>query len=256
MKQQLGETLSDRDRRLLGDVADLRLVTGRQLQRLAFTGAGASSQNARIARRTLERLTRLGLLQRLHRRVGGLRAGSSSFVYAITPAGAQAIRRQVGRGRAREPSLTFLNHQLAVAEVVVELRSAHDDGVLQELDIETEPVCWRPLDDGTGSVLKPDLFITAVLADEELLAFVEVDNDTEHAAALARKTALYQAHYAAGREQQAEGVFPEVLWLAASERRREQLQAACDRQAGPPGLHRVLAPEQLLNYIMKGGDDE
>ncbi len=254
--QQLGETLSDRDRRLLRDVADLRLVTGSQLQRLSFAGPQASSQNLRIARRTLQRLTRLGLLQRLHRRVGGIRAGSSSYVYAITPAGAQAIGRQVSRGRVREPSLTFLNHQLAIAEVVVDLRAAHDDGVLRELRIETEPACWRPLNDSTGSILKPDLFITAVLEDEELLAFMEVDNDTEHAAALARKTALYRAHYASGREQQAEGVFPEVLWLASSERRRQQLRAVCDRQAGPPGLHRVLAPEQLLKYITKGGDDE
>lgn len=254
--QQLGDQLSERDRRLLRDVADLRLVTGSQLQRLAFAGPQASSQNTRIARRTLERLTRLGLLQRLHRRVGGIRAGSSSFVYAITPAGAQAIGRQVGRGRVREPSLTFLTHQLAVAEVVVALRAAHDEGILQELHIETEPACWRPLDDGSGGVLKPDLFLTAVLADEELLAFIEVDNDTEHAAALARKTALYRAHYASGREQQAEGVFPEVLWLASSERRRQQLRAAIDRLAGPPGLHRVLPPEQLLNYITKGGDDE
>jgi hypothetical protein len=253
---QLGEALSERDRRLLRDVADLRLVTGSQLQRLAFAGPGASSHNARVARRALERLTRLGLLQRLHRRVGGVRAGSSSFVYAVTPAGGEAIGRQVSRGRVREPRLTFLTHQLAVAEIVVMLREAHDRGVLQELHIETEPTCWRPLDDGTASILKPDLYVSVVLADEELLAFLEFDNDTEHAAALDRKTALYRAHYRSGREQQAEGVFPEVLWLATDERRRQQLRAACDRQAGLAGLHRVLAPEQLLHYITKGGDDE
>ena len=256
MNRQLEEALSDRDLKLLSDVADLRLVTGGQLRRLAFSGPGASSENTRIARRTLERLTNRGLLQRLHRRVGGIRAGSSSYVYAVTPAGAAAVGRQVGRGRVRQPSLTFLAHQLAVAEVVVELRTARAAGLLQDLYVETEPNCWRALDDGSGSLLKPDLFVTAAIESDELLAFIEVDNGTEHAAALSRKTALYQAHFMSGREQAAEGVFPEVLWLAEDEARRSQLRDLCQRTGHPPGLHRVLAPEQLLNYVMKGGDDE
>lgn len=254
MTQQLGAALSERDRRLLIDVADLRLVTGSQLQSLIFSGPQASSSNDRIARRSLERLTRVGLVKRLHRRLGGIRAGSSSYVYAITPAGARAIGRQVGR--VHEPQLTFLTHQLAIAQVVVDLRAARDRGLIQELRIETEPVCWRSLDDGSGSILKPDLFVSAATTTEEFLAFVEVDNDTEHAAALDRKTALYRAHYAGGREQQAEGIFPEVLWLAEDERRRAQLRVACDRQAGLSGLHRVLTPEGLIRYITEGGDNE
>lgn len=254
MIQRVVGELSERDQQLLRDVGDLRLVSGSQLQRLAFGNSSTQSHNARIARRTLQRLTDLGLLQRLQRRVGGIRGGSSSFVYALTSSGARAIGRQVGRGQAQEPSLTFLTHQLAVAEVVVELREACGSGHLEGLRIETEPRCWRSLDDGRGSALKPDLFFVAALPAEEVLAFVEVDNGTEHAAALARKTALYAAYYARGREQRTEGVFPEVLWLSTSERRRTQLRAACDRQVGTSGLHHVLAPEQLLHYITKGGE--
>ncbi len=255
MTEQLGGGLSDRDRQLLADVGDLRLVTGGQLQRLAFTGPGVSSHNARIARRCLHRLTTRGLLQRLQRRVGGIRGGSSSYVYALSPADAQVIDRAVSRGRSREPSLTFLTHQLAVAEVFVTLRQALQQGVLEALHVETEPRCWRVLDDGSGGVLKPDLYLVAATTTDELLAFIEVDNATEHAGALSRKADLYQAHYATGREQQAEGVFPEVLWLAADERRREQLAAVLARQPGPPGLHRVLGADEPIDYITKGGRD-
>ena len=90
MTEQLGggPNLGPRDRQLLLAAARLRLVTGGQLQRLIFAGPDASSQNARIARRCLERLTTQRLLQRLDRRVGGLRAGRNSYGYAVTPAGA------------------------------------------------------------------------------------------------------------------------------------------------------------------------
>lgn len=255
MTEQLGGALGARDRQILSAAADLRLVTGGQLQRLVFAGPSATSQNTRIARRSLERLTNQHLLQRLLRRVGGLRAGSSSYVYALTPSGADAIGQQVSRGRVREPRLTFLTHQLAVAEAFVQLHEACYRGDLVDLAIETEPTCWRPLDDGTGSVLKPDLFLIAGHAEHELLAFVEVDNGTEHAAALGRKAALYQAHYSTGTEQRTQGVFPEVLWVAPSPARAMQLAAAFGRHAGHH-LHRVLTGnQQLVTYLTKGGDD-
>lgn len=252
MVEQLGEGLGARDRQLLRDVAALRLVTGGQLQRLAFTGPQASSTNSRIARRTLQRLTDHGLLQRLQRRVGGILAGSSSYVYAITPAGAAAIGWNLSRGQTTRPSLTFLRHQLAVAEVCVALRTALYSGSLEALEIETEPTCWRPLDD--GSILKPDLFVVVTRAEDEQLAFVEVDNGTEHAAALARKLALYRAHYDSGREQAREGVFPEVLWLSDEPRRLEQLDRAFQRGREPAGLHRAMTTAAAINYLTKGGD--
>ncbi len=255
MTEQLGGALSGRDEQLLRDVMDLRLVSGGQLQRLCFAGPSASSHNARIARRTLQRLVDRGLLQRLERRVGGLRAGSSSYVYAITPGGAAAIGRQSSRGQTNQPSLTFLRHQLAVGDVFVALRSALNRGQLESLVIQTEPSCWRPLDDGSGGVLKPDLFVVAGGGEAELLAFIEVDNGTEHAAALARKLALYRAHYDSGREQAAEGVFPEVLWLSNEPSRRSRLDHAFARAGGHAGLHRALDPSSAINYITKGGED-
>lgn len=254
MTEQLGEGLGPRDEQLLRDVADLRLVTGGQLQRLAFAGPDASSTNPRIARRCLRRLTDQGLLQRLERRVGGIRAGSSSYVYAISPSGATAIGKRLGRGQTSQPSLIFLRHQLAVADVFVALRRAHGDGQLEALTIDTEPKCWRPLTDGSGGVLKPDLFVVAARRSDELLTFIEVDNGTEHAAALGRKLALYRSHYDSGQEQSREGVFPEVLWLSDDDGRREQLERAFGRSQQPAGLHRALSTSAAINYITKGGD--
>lgn len=249
MTGQLGRGLGPRDQQLLLAAARLRLVTGGQLQRLVFAGPDASSQNARIARRALERLTTKGLLQRLDRRLGGLRAGSSSYVYAVTPTGAAAIGWSVGRSRVRDPSLTFLGHQLAVAEVLVQLHEADFAGVFLDLDVQTEPSCWRPLDDGTGSILKPDLYALVTLVDHERLAFIEVDNGTEHAAALKRKAALYAAHYASGHEQRIEGVFPEVLWVAPDARRAEQLRDAFAHVRGAQLHHVLQTPDELIAHL-------
>ena len=141
----------------------------------------------------------------------------------------------------------------------MQLHEAHHRGVLDDLRVQYEPTCWRPLDDGTGSALKPDLFIVIGHHDEDLVLLIEVDNGTEHAGALAWKLALYREHYASGREQRAEGVFPSVLWLVPSERRAAQLETAIERFAGPR-LHRVLLGEELLEHLTnnnnepKGGD--
>lgn len=256
MKEQLGGSLGtgmgSRDRLLLDVVADLRLVTGNQLARLAFGGPTATSTHPRLARRTMQRLTDQGLLLRLQRRVGGIYGGSSSHIYAISPKGRAAIGRPLSRGRVREPSLAFLGHHLGIAEVYTRLQEALLRGELEDLHLETEPACWRPLVDGSGGVLKPDLYVVASTADSDLLAFVEVDYATEHAAAMRRKLDLYRAHYDTGVEQQAEGVFPEVLWVPPDAERAAWLERLA---ASHPGarLHRVLLPEQFITYVTKGG---
>lgn len=241
--------LSERDEALLRAVGDLRLVSGQQLRRLLFAGPGASSQNDRIARRALQRLVNHGLLWRDERRVGGLRAGSSSHVFALSAPGARALGL-TRRGQERSPSLQFRDHSLAVAEVFVRLHEARYAGRLEALQASTEPTCWRPLEDGTGSSLKPDLFVTASTATEDHLAFIEVDLGSEHPAALRRKAALYRAHFASGREQAEQGVFPLVLWQATAPDRRQALAGVL---ADYEPFHRVVDPDELVNQLTKGG---
>ena len=94
----------------------------------------------------------------------------------------------------------------------------------------------------------------ATRVEDEQLAFIEVDNGTEHAAALARKLALYRAHHDSGREQATEGVFPEVLWLSDVPGRLAQLEQAFSRGQQPAGLHRAMAMADAINYLTKGGN--
>src|ERR1700730_16785722 len=80
---ELETRLSDRDRDVLARVASLRFVSGAQLTPLCFGDLGDASAGARASRRALLRLPRLGVLARLPRVIGGVRAGSAGFVYRL-----------------------------------------------------------------------------------------------------------------------------------------------------------------------------
>ena len=85
----LRDGLSGRDLAIVGQVADVRLMTARQIEVIHFapTDHENAAAAARACRRTLERLNRERLLIRLERRIGGARAGSASFIYALGPLG-------------------------------------------------------------------------------------------------------------------------------------------------------------------------
>src|SRR5262249_3949299 len=72
--------LSDQDRRLLADVDRLQVVSGQQLRRLHYPNTPTGRRAARLA---LAELTKLRVLARLDRRVGGVRSGSEGFVYRL-----------------------------------------------------------------------------------------------------------------------------------------------------------------------------
>ncbi len=73
-----------------------------QLAALLGDGRGCRAVSAaRIARRVLARLTELGVLARLERRIGGLRAGSSGYVYYLGPAGQRLVAYWQGQAYPR-----------------------------------------------------------------------------------------------------------------------------------------------------------
>src|SRR5919201_3556900 len=119
---QLRDRLSERDLEVIGSVAEQRFLTTRQIEALHFADHASDLAGARVCRRVLARLTEERLLARLQRRVGGVRAGSASFVYALGPVGGRLLDGQ--RRRITEPSTTFLAHTLAVAQAHVELSQA------------------------------------------------------------------------------------------------------------------------------------
>jgi Replication-relaxation len=224
----LRSRLTDRDLSVLHSLAKLRLMTGGQVQRL-HVADGSEATRARRARALLQRLSGLTLLVRLGRRVGGIRAGSSGFVYGLSGLG-QAVIQVAGtygkrRRRVWEVSPSFADHVLSVAELHVGLVEAQRREELELLVFEAEPPCWRrfPGAGGQTVIVKPDAFVRLGVGELEHSAFIEVDLGTESAPTVARKCQTYIAYWQSGIEQAQHEVFPRVRWLADSERAAQRI---------------------------------
>jgi hypothetical protein len=70
---------------------------------------------------------------------------------------------------------------------------------------------------------------------------------------LRRKCHAYEAYWRSGREQEAHGTFPLVVWIAPDERRARQLRSVI---SGTRGLKRVLfrvtIASQLVDMLAGG----
>jgi len=221
--------LSDRELAVATSLNCYRYMSARQIEELHFFDHATPLTGARTCRRVLERLTRVSVLWRLERRVGGVRAGSASFVYALGPLGHRILRNGSGtRIRRREPSAEFLDHTLAVAQLAVNLHHLARDGSIDLVDIEPEPACWRRFTAGLEGVqtLKPDLSVSLRASDYEYHWFVEIDLSTHSAAAVVRKCQLYNRYWSTGIEQDRSGLFPRVLFVTPNARRVGLLERA------------------------------
>jgi hypothetical protein len=239
----------------------LRLLTTTQIQRLMFVD-GTAQSNSRIARGVLQRLTTKGLLTRLDRRIGGVRAGSSGHVYALTAAGQFVLDPGQERGRRRvyEPGLPYVTHRLAVSELAVRLQEAARTGRFELIEFRAEPDCWRSFfgPGGARLSLKPDAFVRLGRERFEELAFVEVDRATQAGPALVKKFRLYRQYWATGREQSRWGnVFPRVVWLVPTSSRLRQVIDIAGKQ--PPDawpLFRVRLYEEAIEALVRGENHE
>ena len=253
------DALSERDRAVLKSMDQHPYLTSVQLQRLHFRDHATCSSAGRICRRTLQRLAEQRVIEHLDRRIGGVRAGSASYVWRVGPTGDRLIREASaagGRARRKEPSLRHLEHCLAVAETHIRLLEATSSHRLEVLQVQTEPRCWRSyvLAGVARAVLKPDLYTVTANGDFEDHWFIEVDRGTESLPTLLRKCAQYEQYRATGKEQQVSGVFPLVLWLLPDERRVAQLHQAIKRTpALDERLYRLTTPGGLTLTI--GGGD-
>lgn len=217
--------LSERDQAVLADLARVRLLTGRLMQRLHLHDGSPLTQ-ARRTRSLLQRLHAHGLITRLDRQIGGVRAGSSGFVYGLAAAGQRHLEAAgpAGGGRRRrpwEPSRLFVEHILAVAGVFVELRELERLGGLELVGFDAEPRCWRHWTGQGGErlVLKPDAHVVVGVGEFEHVWVVEVDRGTESRTVLARKAQTYVTYWQSGVEQRTHGLFPKVLWLTTTPQR-------------------------------------
>lgn len=233
--RELEIALTPRDLDVIHRVAGLRFVSGEQLARLCF-GADDPTSAQRAARRTLLRLVRLNVLTRLPRSVGGPRAGSSGFVYRLDAAGWRlAIERGWISGTrsaySKVPGLLFLRHALDVAELHTRLVEADRSGLVELLELEAEPACWRRYDRASFDplALKPDSYVRLGVGEYDDSYFIEVDRGTEGSRAIGGQLGRYVEYHASGREQARRGVFPKVLWLAPDEARRQAIAGCVDR---------------------------
>jgi hypothetical protein len=228
---ELVNKLSERDLAVVATLRRVRLATGVQLERLHF-----EDTDARHRRRVLAQLVDRRLLARLPRHVGGVRAGSTGYLYALGVAG-QRLTDGTGPARGRvqrpwTPGLTFVAHTLAIAELYVRLVEAEREDELVVRSFVTEPHSWRSFHGpGCGrQVLKPDGYVELGIGAHHDHWFVEVDRGTESPVTLVRKFASYRAYWVSGVEHARHGVFPRVLWLVPDDRRHETLAKVAARQ--------------------------
>jgi len=203
-------------------------MTALQIEELHFFEHTTRLTAARTCRRVLERMTRVGLIWRLERRIGGIRAGSASFVYALAPFG-QRIIDPDGEARLRyaEPSDVFLEHTLAIAQLAVDLhRLSRTTDDVDLIAVDPEPECWRRFTVGLEGVqiLKPDLSVSLRVGEYDYHWFVEVDLSTHSAATVVRKCRLYHSYWQRGVEQDRSGLFPRILVVAPSQRRASLIE--------------------------------
>lgn len=253
----LEQELSERDRAVLDSLRQFRLMTSEQLRRLHFVDHTSSDSSARICRRVLRRLSEQRLVGRLQRRIGGVRAGSSGHVYSLAPLGHRLID---GSTRYwREPSLVFVNHTLAIAELATGAVAGIRDQGLELVELQTEPRVWRPYLDGLNQqTLKPDLLLRLADEDYESAWFIEVDLGTESKTRLRAKCQAYLDYWASGEEQARHGYFPKVLWVAPQAARVQAIESVIaqlgqlDHQAE---LFEACIEDDAATHLLNPGPD-
>jgi hypothetical protein len=243
--------LSEREMTVLLWVDDFRFMTAQQIERLHFAGHASGDTAARIRRRVLERLTAARLLTRTERVIGGVRGGSAGFVYGIGPVGHRLLHDNGSRGRWEEPSLAFLDHTLAVAEVAVTIAEHERAGGFEILDLQSEPSCWRSFSRGLAGrdVLKSDLFLSVADNEYEHRWFIEVDRGTESTRAIRDKCQVYEDYRRSGVEQNLHDIFPKVLWIVPTASRAQRLRDLIARGRNLTADLHTVTPNRPSDYL-------
>lgn len=248
--------LSKRDTGILDHLRAHRVLTTAMIRRLHFARGHATLGAASGATmRVLTRLEELGLVKRLGRSIGGVRAGSSGISWQLGATGERLLRTMHGetkRRRYMEPSHLFVAHTLAVSELAVQLRELTSENTIELLRIEPEPLNWRSFMGPQGAVewLKPDLYAITASGDFEDHWLLEADLNTEHPGVVVRKAKTYQRYAATGAHQARHGLFPAVVWVVPDPARQSALTAALTADKSiQPGLFRVVTMEGFRELI-------
>jgi hypothetical protein len=221
--RHLADELSDRHTTVLLHLSRARVLTGRQLDRLLEPDPGSAARTAERARqRAMARLTVLGLVDTLDRRVGGVRAGSAGHVHVLTTAGhtlaalleGDRLPRRVRH--SRRPGPMFLAHAIDIAEIYVQLveHSRSGSGFTVAAFV-TEPDSWWHQH---GLRLRPDAYTLLRASNHGDCWWIEVDRATESIPRLRDKLRVYLDHFTSGGLGP-DGAPPRVLITAPDSRR-------------------------------------
>lgn len=253
----LQSMVTPRDMDILCLIREHRFLTTKQIQRLLFWDHASPGAAIRACIRVMTRLELRALIVKLSRQIGGVHAGSGSYIWGIDDAGDRLLRadnsmKDTKRQRTFDPSPLFLAHTLAVAETRVMLEEATHREELELIAVTTEPRNWRTFAGraGTTQTLKPDLHAVTALGDFEDHWFIEIDNGTESLPTVLGKCQTYQRYFESGREQHISGVFPKVVWLMVDTRRRSRLLAAIksDKRLDER-LFSAVAPDDFIALV-------
>ncbi|MEA1303968.1 replication-relaxation family protein [Actinomyces oris] len=246
--------------RLLALVAAHRFATTTQLARLTALEYASPASALRQTQRHLANLAQQRLLTSLERRVGGWQGGSAVTIWAATTRGQRLVATGKGdevprRQRPREVSTTFLDHLLAITEVRTSIEEAVRQEAATEAAVALEPDCWRTALSPSGQVqvLRPDLAVTITSPAYEDRYLIEVDRATENPGRVIATCWRYQEHQATSAPASDGDVFPLVVWLVPTDRRRHRLERAIAHSTGLlRDLFRVIRLDQLSTLIHGG----
>lgn len=237
----LAGRLSDRDRAILVDLARVRVLTARQLDRLHFADLAPGSRE-RSRRRVMARLVEHRLVATLERTVGGARSGSAGYVFGLDVAaqrvlplvgGAECASPPSGRTRAPDtPGTLFLAHALDVSGLFVALKERERAGDLTLAQYAVESAAWHP--DERGGLLKPDAYVRIRHGGIEDSWWVEVDRATESLPTLKRKLRSYVDFVTQGNYGP-DGVLPRVLVTVPHDRRLAGVRTVVNDLPAPAG---------------------
>lgn len=233
-------------------LATAKLLSGRQLRCLSDS---STIYQRRALQRDLKHLTELRVVARLGRRVGGIKAGSDSFVYALDVVGQRIVHPEPRRQWRPPwtPSVRILAHALAVSDLYVALHGADRSHRIELLHFAAEPNCWRTFTGPGGGrlILKPDAHVVVATEDSEHHAWIELDRATESLTWITEKAKTYARYHATGREQSTEGVYPRCLWIAPDDNRAAGLTDALSRLPSEQWqLHQVTTTDHALGALV------
>ena len=266
-KKRLAEldcVLSARDKAILRSLDGCRYLATGQIRRLHYADSKNPIAGHRSANFGTAKLRSYGLVDVLDRRVGGVRAGSSSYVWSITEAGVHLLNfntdEYAPRKRNFEPSPNFMKHTLETSEVYVQLVEICRRHGLELVKAEMEPACWRGHTgaDGKPATMKPDMFAVTSNGLFDDSWFIEVDMNTESPSVVLEKCRRYVHYCKTGMEQERNVVFPLVMWIAYSENRRAKLQqyiSDCrEMSETSKSIFTVIMPGDFESLIVNGAD--